>query len=91
LFLFRRTQPTAPITFQFDESLMDDTPKLQPNQLTVDNLTIEWLKQKQLELEGSVKEYQEKQNKMCIENGNGAGNGTPTQNGINGCGKDINK
>jgi tyrosine-protein kinase Fer len=34
---------------------------LLPSQLTVDNLTIEWLRAKLSELESSVKEVQEKQ------------------------------
>jgi tyrosine-protein kinase Fer len=50
------------VPFTFDNSLVEDTSgKLLPSQLTVDNLTIEWLRAKLAELESSVKEMQEKQ------------------------------
>lgn len=58
--------------------------KLQPNTLAVDNLTIDWLRSRLSELETSVKECQEKQSKLTLENG------TPTTpiltngNGISG-------
>uniref|UniRef100_U5EPN0 Tyrosine-protein kinase n=1 Tax=Corethrella appendiculata TaxID=1370023 RepID=U5EPN0_9DIPT len=67
-----KTSPTTPVIFQFDESLIEDTlGKLQANTLTVDNLTVDWLKTKQTDLENSIKEIQEKINKLCLENGNG--------------------
>lgn len=60
--LYCRTTPASPILFTFDNSLVEDTSgKLLPNQLTVDNLTIEWLRAKLVQLESSVKEVQEKQ------------------------------
>lgn len=50
-----RSPPSTPISFAFDESLVEDTSgKLQPNQLTVDNLTVEWLKEKLTELEATL-------------------------------------
>ncbi|XP_046805560.1 tyrosine-protein kinase Fer isoform X1 [Lucilia cuprina] len=80
-----RTSPTSPVVFQFDESLIEDIPgKLQSSTLAVDNLTVDWLRTKQLELELSVKDCQEKQLKM-IEHVNGGSpiiaNGTITSNG----------
>lgn len=60
-FVFRTT-PASPVPFTFDNSLVEDTSgKLLPGQLTVDNLTIEWLRAKLTELESNVKEVQEKQ------------------------------
>ncbi|PNF39177.1 hypothetical protein B7P43_G01337 [Cryptotermes secundus] len=57
-----KTTPTSPVPFTFDNSLVEDTSgKLLPSQLTVDNLTIEWLRAKLAELESAVKEVQEKQ------------------------------
>ncbi|PSN30639.1 Tyrosine-protein kinase Fer [Blattella germanica] len=57
-----KTNPPSPVPFTFDDSLVEDTSgKLLPSQLTVDNLTIEWLRTKLTELENSVKEVQEKQ------------------------------
>lgn len=67
-----RTSPSALITFQFDQTLIEDKDtlgKLQPNTLTVDNLTVQWLRNRLTELEVSVKECQEKQAKMQMENG----------------------
>ncbi|KAG5898585.1 hypothetical protein JTB14_016597 [Gonioctena quinquepunctata] len=56
-----KTTPTEPIKFIFDESLVEDSAgKLLPNQLTVDNLTVEWLRNKLNDLEASIKENQEK-------------------------------
>lgn len=56
-----RTVPAEPVRFAFDESLVEDSAgKLLPNQLTVDNLTIECLRNKLSELETSIKENQEK-------------------------------
>ncbi|KAK6617552.1 hypothetical protein RUM44_005140 [Polyplax serrata] len=57
--------------FLFDESLIAETPgKLLPNQLVVDNLTNEWLKSKLNELDGKIKEEQEKMLKLgeCLLN-----------------------
>lgn len=61
--------------FQFDQTLIEDKDtlgKLQPNTLTVDNLTVDWLRNRLTELETSVKECQEKQTKMQTENGTNA-------------------
>ncbi|KAG5673688.1 hypothetical protein PVAND_003712 [Polypedilum vanderplanki] len=59
----------SPIVFHFDENLINDNVgKLLPNQLAVDNLTIDWLKQKMLELEQSMKECQEEQQKLKQSN-----------------------
>ncbi|GAB0088288.1 Tyrosine-protein kinase [Sergentomyia squamirostris] len=86
-----KTSPANPIVFQFDETLIEDTlGKLQPNTLTVDNLTVDWLRSRLSDLENSVKETQEKQIKLAAE----SGTQTPTMqsnNGINGIGKDANK
>ncbi|XP_076628873.1 tyrosine-protein kinase Fer isoform X2 [Colletes latitarsis] len=55
-----RTQPASPIRFTFDENLVDDTSgKLLPNKLTVDNLTIDWLRNRLTELETSLKTTQQ--------------------------------
>ncbi|KOB67757.1 Tyrosine-protein kinase Fps85D, partial [Operophtera brumata] len=85
---YKSPSPT-PMTFTFDESLVEDTSgKLQPNQLTVDNLTVEWLKEKLTELETTLQDNREKQtalqgpeiigNGVC-KNNNGLSNGV---NGI---------
>ena len=85
MFSLCRTSPTSPVVFQFDETLIEDIPgKLQSSTLAVDNLTVDWLRNKQLELELSVKDCQEKQLKM-IEHVNGGSpiiaNGSITSNG----------
>lgn len=89
-----RTCPPTPTLFQFDESLIEDKlGKLQANTLTVDNLTVEWLRTRLNELEASVKECQDRQAKYCNENGISAPS-TPTMNGgVNGHNgtKDLNK
>lgn len=75
-FVPSRTSPPPPIVFQFDQALIEDKDtlgKLQPNTLTVDNLTIDWLRNRLTELETTVKECQEKQTKMQIENGTSLG------------------
>lgn len=55
-----RTRPASPIRFIFDENLVDDTSgKLLPNKLTVDNLTIDWLRNRLTELENSLKATQQ--------------------------------
>lgn len=44
----------------FDENLVDDTSgKLSPNKLTVDNLTIDWLRSRLTELESNLKTTQQ--------------------------------
>ncbi|XP_023943535.1 tyrosine-protein kinase Fer isoform X2 [Bicyclus anynana] len=84
-----KSPPSTPITFNFDESLVEDTSgKLQPNQLTVDNLTVEWLKEKLTELESSLQENREKQTALqgpeIIGNGVCKNNNTGMTNGVNG-------
>ncbi|XP_017877992.1 tyrosine-protein kinase Fer isoform X2 [Ceratina calcarata] len=60
-----RTRPTSPIRFTFDENLVDDTSgKLLPNKLTVDNLTIDWLRNRLTELENFLKATQQQQNRQ---------------------------
>ncbi|CAG9579903.1 unnamed protein product [Danaus chrysippus] len=83
-----KSPPQMPITFNFDESLVEDTSgKLQPNQLTVDNLTVEWLKEKLTELENILQENREKQTTLqgpeIIGNGVCKNNNTGI-NGVNG-------
>ncbi|KAM3966986.1 tyrosine-protein kinase Fer isoform 4-T4 [Aphomia sociella] len=85
-----KTPPSTPIVFTFDESLVEDTSgKLQPNQLTVDNLTVEWLKEKLIELEGILQDNREKQTVLqgpeIIGNGVCKNNNTGLlTNGVNG-------
>lgn len=67
---------------KFDETLINDSlGKLQPNLLTVDNLTVDWLRNRMTELEASAKEIQEKQNKLLIENSGNSLPSTPVLNG----------
>ncbi|XP_031845294.1 tyrosine-protein kinase Fer isoform X5 [Nomia melanderi] len=55
-----RARSASPIRFTFDENLVDDTSgKLLPNKLTVDNLTIDWLRNRLTELEASLKATQQ--------------------------------
>ncbi|XP_045535385.1 tyrosine-protein kinase Fer isoform X3 [Papilio machaon] len=82
-----KSPPSTPITFTFDESLVEDTSgKLQPNQLTVDNLTVEWLKEKLTELESSLQDNREKQTALhgpeIIGNGICKNNNSSSQSGI---------
>lgn len=68
---------------------MEDTSgKLQPNQLTVDNLTVEWLKEKLTELESSLQDNREKQTALhgpeIIGNGVCKNNNGGVANGVNG-------
>ncbi|XP_060523708.1 tyrosine-protein kinase Fer isoform X2 [Cylas formicarius] len=72
-----KSTPNEPVKFTFDESLVEDSAgKLLPNQLTVDNLTVEWLRTKLTELESSVKESQEKRNVLISgPNGDSLANG----------------
>lgn len=89
-FINFRTSPATPVIFQFDQTLIEDKDtvgKLQPNTLTVDNLTVDWLRNRLTELETAVKDSQEKQLKMQLENGTNATN--PVVNGVGR--KDINK
>ncbi|XP_028161880.1 tyrosine-protein kinase Fer isoform X4 [Ostrinia nubilalis] len=84
-----KSPPSTPISFTFDESLVEDTSgKLQPNQLTVDNLTVEWLKEKLTELEASLQDNREKQTALqgpeIIGNGVCKNNNTGLTNGVNG-------
>ncbi|XP_026485575.1 tyrosine-protein kinase Fer isoform X3 [Vanessa tameamea] len=84
-----RSPPSTPISFNFDESLVEDTSgKLQPNQLTVDNLTVEWLKEKLTELETILQDNREKQTALqgpeIIGNGVCKNNNTGMTNGVNG-------
>ncbi|XP_063987563.1 tyrosine-protein kinase Fer isoform X3 [Diachasmimorpha longicaudata] len=54
-----RTRPASPLGLLFDENLVDNTSgKLLPNKLTVDNLTIDWLRSRLSELESSLKGVQ---------------------------------
>lgn len=78
-----RTSPASPVVFQFDQSLLEDKEtfgKLQPNSLTLDNLTVDWLRAKLTDLENSIKDCQEKQSKLQMENG--TPNTTQLINGI---------
>ncbi|XP_041968248.1 tyrosine-protein kinase Fer isoform X2 [Aricia agestis] len=84
-----KSPPSTPIPFTFDESLVDDTSgKLQPNQLTVDNLTVEWLKEKLTELESTLQDNREKQTALqgpeIIGNGVCKNNNSAMPNGVNG-------
>lgn len=64
-----KTVPAEPVKFAFDESLVEDSAgKLLPNQLTVDNLTIECLRNKLADLETSIKENQEKRVQLLPQN-----------------------
>ncbi|KAJ8961776.1 hypothetical protein NQ318_021377, partial [Aromia moschata] len=75
-----KTTPTEPVKFTFDESLVEDSAgKLLPNQLTVDNLTVEWLRTKLGDLETSIKENQEKRTAITT-NHDGLVNGKSTPN-----------
>ncbi|RZF47941.1 hypothetical protein LSTR_LSTR008745 [Laodelphax striatellus] len=57
-----KTHPTEPIRLSFDKNLVEDSSgKLLANQLTVDNLTVEWVRAKMFDLEIRLKETQEKQ------------------------------
>ncbi|XP_035902096.1 tyrosine-protein kinase Fer isoform X5 [Anopheles stephensi] len=72
-----KTSPTAPVIFQFDETLVEDSlGKLQANTLTVDNLTVDWLRGRQTELEGTIKDLQDRQHKLCSDT-NGTNGSSP--------------
>lgn len=69
----QKTVSVSPLQFQFDESLIEDVPgKLQSSTLAVDNLTIDWLRTRLLELELAVKDCQEKQMKALECNSSGS-------------------
>lgn len=55
-----RISPNQVSIFSFDESLIEDSGKLQPNQLTVDSLTVDWLQSRLEELDARVKNEQER-------------------------------
>ncbi|CAH2006302.1 unnamed protein product, partial [Acanthoscelides obtectus] len=75
-----RSSPAEPVKFTFDESLVEESAgKLLPNQLTVDNLTVEWLRAKLTDLESSIKENQEKRTALST-NHEGLANGNTTLN-----------
>lgn len=79
-----KTSPASPIQFQFDETLIEDTlGKLQANTLTVDNLTVDWLRNRLNELEVSVKECQENQCKLTADSGGGGGANSGTNSNTN--------
>ncbi|KAL0271074.1 UNVERIFIED_CONTAM: hypothetical protein PYX00_008292 [Menopon gallinae] len=60
-FAEKSRNPPSSISFTFDESLLQETPgRLQPNQLTVDNLTVDWLKSKLNDLDAKIKDEQER-------------------------------
>ncbi|XP_072393549.1 tyrosine-protein kinase Fer isoform X2 [Diabrotica undecimpunctata] len=74
-----KTTPQEPVKFIFDESLVEDSAgKLLPNQLTVDNLTVEWLRTKLSDLETNIKEIQEK--RTSITSTDSLVNGKTTNN-----------
>ncbi|XP_034247322.1 tyrosine-protein kinase Fer isoform X2 [Thrips palmi] len=56
-----KTCPANPVNFTFDESLVEDSSSLLANTLAVDNLTIDWLRHKQIELEARLRDNQERQ------------------------------
>ncbi|CAH1728224.1 unnamed protein product [Chironomus riparius] len=59
---------SLPVIFRFDDNPNEENfGKLQPNQLAIDNLTIESLRQRIADLEQSIKECQEKQQKIAGE------------------------
>lgn len=59
---------SLPVIFRFDDNPNEENfGKLQPNQLAIDNLTIDSLRQRIADLEQSIKECQEKQQKIAGE------------------------
>lgn len=79
-----RTTPSEPTKFVFDESLVEESAgKLLPNHLTVDNLTVEWLRNKLSELETSIKENQEKRFLLNPSSNDGVVNGKTNCNEVN--------
>lgn len=74
-----RSSSALPVIFRFDDQLIEDTVgKLQPNNLTVDNLTVDWLRQRMVDLESSVKECQEKQGKLQSDSNGKISSSLPT-------------
>ncbi|XP_045483309.1 tyrosine-protein kinase Fer isoform X2 [Harmonia axyridis] len=64
-----KTGPVEQVKFAFDESLTEDsTVKFLPNQLTVDNLTVDWLRNKLADLETGIKESEEKRATLSSAN-----------------------
>lgn len=60
-----RSSAVLPAVFRFDDQLIDEAVcKLQPNKLTVDNLTVEWLRSRIVQLETSMKECQAKKQSL---------------------------
>ncbi|XP_071444486.1 tyrosine-protein kinase Fer isoform X2 [Hetaerina americana] len=54
-----KTEPVSPVSFIFDQELLEDiSGKLQPDVVAVDNLTIDWLRNKVVELEAGLHEQQ---------------------------------
>lgn len=71
-----RTCPANPVNFTFDESLVEDTSgSLLANTLAVDNLTIDWLRNKQIELEARLRDNQERQVALCTAAAGAESNG----------------
>lgn len=64
---------SLPVIFRFDDNPNEEQKfgKLQPNQLAIDNLTIDSLRQRMADLEQSIKECQEKQQKLTNGEVNG--------------------
>ncbi|XP_046392076.1 tyrosine-protein kinase Fer isoform X3 [Ischnura elegans] len=55
-----KTDPISPVSFIFDQELLEGiSGKLQPDVVAVDNLTIDWLRNKVVELETSLQEQQQ--------------------------------
>ncbi|KAK0164752.1 hypothetical protein PV328_003335 [Microctonus aethiopoides] len=66
-----RTRPASPLRLTFDENLVDDTSgKLLPYKLTVDNLTIDWLRSRLNDLENCLKTTQQNRLTMQLTNEN---------------------
>lgn len=76
-----RASPPAPVLIQFDQTLSEDTlgNKLQPNALTVDNLTVDWLRTRLGDIESSIKECQDKQSRLMAD---AASSSSSSSNGV---------
>lgn len=60
--MYFRSLPTEQVRFSFDSTLVEDTSgRLLANQLTIDNLTVEWVRTKMSDLEAKIKECHERQ------------------------------
>lgn len=78
-----KTSPTEAVKFNFDESLTEENAgKLLPNQLTVDNLTVEWLRTKLSDLETNIKDIQEKKSTFPTQSLEILHNGKSSNNDI---------